>query len=34
MLDEANAEGLVDERTATEAFDEAMRHEVAFWDVR
>ena len=34
MLDEAHAEGLVDEQTATEAFDAGMRHEVAFWDVR
>jgi thiaminase (transcriptional activator TenA) len=34
MLDEAHAEGLVDERTAIDAFDAAMRHEVAFWDVR
>jgi thiaminase/transcriptional activator TenA len=33
MLDEAHAESLVDEPTATAAFDEAMRHEVAFWDV-
>ena len=34
MLDETHAEGLVDEQTATEAFDAGMRHEVAFWDVR
>ena len=34
MLDEAYAEGLVDERTATDAFDAGMRHELAFWDVR
>jgi len=34
MLDEAHAEGLVDEQSATDAFDEAMQHEVAFWDVR
>ena len=34
MLDEAHAEGLVDEQTATDAFDAAMRHELAFWDVR
>jgi thiaminase (transcriptional activator TenA) len=34
LLDDAQAEGLVDEQTATEAFDAAMRHEVAFWDVR
>jgi thiaminase (transcriptional activator TenA) len=33
MLDEAHAEGLVDDRTATEAFDAALRHEAAFWDV-
>jgi thiaminase/transcriptional activator TenA len=33
MLDEAHAEGLVDEQTATEAFDAGMRHEVTFWDV-
>ena len=34
LLDDAHAEGLVDEQTGTEAFDAAMRHEVAFWDVR
>jgi thiaminase (transcriptional activator TenA) len=34
MLDEAHSEGLVDEPTATDAFDAAMRHELAFWDVR
>ena len=34
LLDEAHAEGLVDEPTAIEAFDAGMRHEVAFWDVR
>ena len=34
MLDETHAEGLVDEQTATEAFDAGMGHEVAFWDVR
>ena len=34
LVDEAHAEGLVDEQTATEAFDAGMRHEVAFWDVR
>jgi thiaminase/transcriptional activator TenA len=34
MLDEAHAEGLVDEQLAIDAFDEAMRHEVAFWDVQ
>ncbi len=33
MLGEAAAAGLVDEATATAAFDTAMRHEVAFWDV-
>jgi thiaminase (transcriptional activator TenA) len=33
MLDEAYAARLVDEPTATAAFDEAMRHEIAFWDV-
>ena len=33
MLDEAHAEALVDESTATKAFDTAMRHELAFWDV-
>ena len=34
LVDEAHAEGLVDEQTATEAFDAGMRHEVAFWDAR
>ena len=34
LLDEAHADGLVDEPTAIEAFDAGMRHEVAFWDVR
>lgn len=33
MLDEAHRDALVDEPTATEAFDESMRHELAFWDV-
>ena len=33
MLDEAARAGLVDEPTATEAFDTAMRHELAFWHV-
>jgi thiaminase (transcriptional activator TenA) len=33
MLDEAHRDGLVDEATATDAFDGSMRHEVAFWDV-
>ncbi|HST64513.1 MAG TPA: transcriptional regulator [Mycobacteriales bacterium] len=33
MLDEAHAEALVDEPTATAAFDAALRHELAFWDV-
>jgi thiaminase/transcriptional activator TenA len=33
MLDEAHAEGLVDEPTATAAFDQALAHELAFWDV-
>lgn len=33
MLDEAHDAGLVDEATATAAFDEALRHEHAFWDV-
>jgi thiaminase (transcriptional activator TenA) len=34
MLDEAYAEALVDEATATTAFDGALAHELAFWDVR
>ena len=34
MLDEAHDAELVDERTATTVFDEAMTHELAFWDVR
>jgi thiaminase (transcriptional activator TenA) len=33
MLDEAYAEVLVDETTATVAFDHALAHELAFWDV-
>lgn len=33
MLDEAHRDGLVDESTATAAFDASMRHELAFWDV-
>ncbi|HYT09092.1 MAG TPA: transcriptional regulator [Mycobacteriales bacterium] len=33
MLDEAYAARLVDEPTATAAFEAALRHEVAFWDV-
>ena len=33
MLDEAHERGLVDEAIATTAFDESMRHELAFWDV-
>jgi thiaminase (transcriptional activator TenA) len=33
MLDEAHAEALVDEQTATAAFDASLRHELAFWDV-
>jgi thiaminase/transcriptional activator TenA len=33
MLDEAYAEVLVDEATATVAFDHALAHELAFWDV-
>jgi thiaminase (transcriptional activator TenA) len=34
MLDDAHEAALVDEPTATAAFDEALRHEQAFWDVR
>jgi thiaminase/transcriptional activator TenA len=34
MLDEAHHEGLVDEPTATDAFDTSMQHELAFWNVR
>jgi thiaminase/transcriptional activator TenA len=33
MLDEAYGEGLVDEAAATAAFDAALEHELAFWDV-
>ena len=33
MLDEAHAAGLVDEVAATAAFDAALGHELAFWDV-
>lgn len=33
MLDEAYAEGLVGEATATAAFDAGLDHELAFWDV-
>ena len=33
MLDDAHRTGLVDDATATTAFDQAMRHELAFWDV-
>lgn len=33
MLDEAHGAGLVDEPTATAAFDGGLRHELAFWDV-
>lgn len=33
MLDEAEQAGLVDEPTATAAFDAGLRHELAFWDV-
>lgn len=33
MLDDAHAAGLVDEPTAAAAFDTALRHELAFWDV-
>lgn len=33
MLDEAHDAGLVDRRSAVEAFDESMKHELAFWDV-
>jgi thiaminase/transcriptional activator TenA len=34
MLDDACRAGLVDEPTATAAFDEGMRHELAFWDAQ
>lgn len=33
MLDDAHRAGLVDEPAATAAFDQAMAHELAFWDV-
>lgn len=33
MLDEAHDAGLVDEETATAAFDTSLAHELAFWDV-
>jgi thiaminase/transcriptional activator TenA len=33
MLDEAHRNGLVDEATATAAFDTSLQHELAFWDV-
>jgi thiaminase/transcriptional activator TenA len=33
MLDEAHAAGLVDETSATTAFDTSLAHELAFWDV-
>ncbi len=33
MLDEADERGLVNEDIATLAFDDSMRHELAFWDV-
>ena len=33
LLDEAGELGLVDESAATAAFDEGLRHELAFWDV-
>jgi thiaminase (transcriptional activator TenA) len=33
MLDDADRAGLVDEATATAAFDQALAHELAFWDV-
>ena len=33
MLDEAHDAGLVDEATATDAFDASLAHELAFWDV-
>jgi thiaminase/transcriptional activator TenA len=33
MLDDAQRAGLVDEDTAIKAFDEGMRHELAFWDI-
>ena len=33
MVDDAHAAGLLDEPTAVAAFDQGMRHELAFWDV-
>jgi thiaminase/transcriptional activator TenA len=33
MVDEAHAEGLLDPAAAVAAFDEGMRHELAFWEV-
>jgi thiaminase (transcriptional activator TenA) len=33
MVDEAHAEGLLDPAAAIAAFDQGMRHELAFWDV-
>jgi thiaminase/transcriptional activator TenA len=33
MLDDAHGEGRLDEPVAMAAFDEAMRQELAFWDV-
>lgn len=33
MLDEARDAGLVDEATATAAFDTSLAHELAFWEV-
>jgi thiaminase/transcriptional activator TenA len=34
MLDDAHRAGLVDEATAIATFDQALAHEMAFWDVR
>ncbi|HEY9388941.1 MAG TPA: TenA family protein [Mycobacteriales bacterium] len=33
MVDEAHHDGLLDEATATAAFDQAMAHELAFWSL-
>jgi thiaminase (transcriptional activator TenA) len=33
MVDDAHAAGLLDPAAATAAFDQGMRHELAFWDV-
>jgi thiaminase/transcriptional activator TenA len=33
MVDDAHREGRLDEPTATAAFDEGIRQEIAFWDV-